>query len=339
MRWVVAAPGPSFSVMDVYVGWVEALRELGQEVTTFALDERLCFYGSVLVETPEPNVYKRALDPEGAQRLAVNGLFSTLYQTKPDVLLVVSAFFIPPEVYRLARAYGTRIVVLHTESPYENDRQVQVANYADVNLLNDPTGIELYPNATYMPHAYRPHIHCPGPATPKLVCDLAFVGTGYPSRIDWLERADLTGLDVLLAGNWQALAEDSPLRAFVATEGTEECLDNEDTVDVYRSARVGLNLYRREAERPELSHGWALGPREIEMAACGLFFLRDPRGEGDEVLSMLPTFTSPEEAGEQLRFWLAHEDERADVARKAREAIADRTFINHAKQLLLLLDA
>jgi spore maturation protein CgeB len=329
----------SFSVQDVYVGWVEALRELGQEVITFALDERLTFYGSVLVETPEPNVYKRALDPEGAQRLAVNGLFSTLYQTKPDVLLVVSAFFIPPEVYRLARAYGTRIVVLHTESPYENDRQVQVAQYADVNLLNDPTGIELYPNATYMPHAYRPHIHCPGPATPKLVCDLAFVGTGYPSRIDWLERADLTGLDVLLAGNWQALAEDSPLRAFVATEATEECLDNEDTVDVYRSARVGLNLYRREAERPELSHGWALGPREIEMAACGLFYLRDPRGEGDDVLSMLPTFTSPEEAGEQLRFWLAHEDERADVARKAREAIADRTFTNHARQLLLLLDA
>ena len=325
--------------MDCYVGWVEALRGLGEQVATYALDERLTFYGSVLVETSEPNVYKRALDPEGAQRLAVNGLFSTLYQTKPDVLLVVSSFFIPQEVYRLARAYGTRIVVLHTESPYENDRQVQVAQYADINLLNDPTGIELYPNATYMPHAYRPHVHCPGPAKAELVCDLAFVGTGYPSRIDWLERADLTGLDVLLAGNWQALREDSPLRRFVATEEVEECLDNTDTVDVYRSARVGLNLYRREAERPELSHGWALGPREIEMAAVGLFFLRDPRGEGDEVLDMLPTFTSPEEAGEQLRWWLAHEDERAAVARKAREAIADRTFINHAKQLLSLLDA
>ena len=41
----------------------------------------------------------------------------------------------------------------------------------------------------------------------------------------------------------------------------------------------------------------AMGPREIEMAACRLFFLRDPRPECDEVFPMLPAFDGPEDAG------------------------------------------
>lgn len=279
----------------------------------------------------------RALTGQQAGELAINGLFATLYKARPDVLLVVSGFFLPQDLYQLARVYGTRIVVLHTESPYEDQRQVRVAQWADINLVNDPTNLHLFPNGHYIPHAYRPSIHHPGPPTPEMVCDLGFVGTGYPSRIGFFERMDLTGVDVCLAGNWEGLDEASPLRPFLAHDESE-CLDNEQTADLYRSAKVGMNLYRRESERPELSQGWAMGPREVEMAACGLPFIRDPRGEGYEVLPMLPTFTSPEEASELVRWWLAHPDARSDAALKAREAIAERTFINNVAGLLRLLE-
>jgi spore maturation protein CgeB len=99
-----------------------------------------------------------------------------------------------------------------------------------------------------------------------------------------------------------------------------------------------LNLYRREAHAADKADGWSMGPREVEMAACGLFFLRDPRPEGDEVLDMLPTFATPEDASEQLRWYLGHDGEREAAARKAREAIQDRTFDNHAARLLRLLE-
>jgi hypothetical protein len=170
-----------------------------------------------------------------------------------------------------------------------------------------------------------------------LACDLGFVGTGYPSRVMFFEAMDLTGIDVCLAGNWGGLDECSPLRPFLAHD-EEECLDNAQTADLYRSATVGMNLYRRESERPELSQGWAMGPREVEMAACGLPFVRDPRGEGDEVFPMLPTFTCPQEASELVRWWLAHPDARSDAAFKAREAIADRTFVNNAAGVLRMLE-
>jgi hypothetical protein len=167
--------------------------------------------------------------------------------------------------------------------------------------------------------------------------EFAFVGTGYQSRAQFLEAMNLDGLDVLLAGNWAQLEDDSPIRRYVAHD-PEECLDNERTVEVYRSTEVGLNLYRREAEAEHLAAGYAMGPREVEMAATGLFFLRDPRPEGDDVLSMLPTFTTPEDAADQLRWWLTKPDSRREIADKAREATADRTFTNQAARMLRLLD-
>lgn len=339
MRILACHPGPQFSVHDVYVGWVEALRALGQQVIEFNLAERLTFYDSALLEVG-PNLIRKALPGDRAAELAINGLYATLYKTRPDVLLAISGFFLTPDLLDLVRASGTRVVLVHTESPYEDRRQLVLAPHADLNLVNDPVNIERFAALAptrYVPHAYRPAIHHPGPADPDLACDFAFVGTAYGTRIGFFEQLDLSGLDVLLAGNWSALDESSPLRKHVAHD-VDDCLDNTRTAAVYRSARVGLNLYRREAETPDLVDGIAMGPREVEMAASGLFFLRDPRMESDEVLGMLPTFATPEDASEQIRYWLDHPVEREKLAAQAVEAVADRTFNNNAAGLLRLLD-
>lgn len=336
---LVVHPGPNFSVHDVYVGWVEALRGLGVEVVEYNLQDRLTFYDMALLEAG-PSLVRKALTREQATELAVNGLYAALYKTRPDVLLAVSGFFLTPDLMDLARRSGTRVVVLHTESPYEDDRQLKLAAHADLNLLNDPINIELFAAVAptrYVPHAYRPELHKPGSAAPDLASDLAFVGTGYASRIAFLEAMDLDGVDVLLAGNWQQLHSDSPLMKYVGHD-IEECLDNEQAVQVYQSAKVGLNLYRREGTAADSTDGMAMGPREVEMAACGFFFLREPRPENEAVLPMLPAITSPAEASEQLRYWLAHDSEREKLAAQAREAVADRTFVNHAAALLRLVE-
>lgn len=341
MRIVIVHPGPNFSVHDVFVGWAEALRNLGQHVIPYNLDDRLAFYDHAYFNVAEGK-FRKAVPADTAVELAVNGLYSTLYKTHPDVLLVVSAFLVPTELLALARHYGTQVAVLHTESPYEDGRQLDIAAHAHLNLLNDPVNIDRFREVApteYVPHAYRPDLHRPGPAEPKLACDLAFVGTAFESRIEFFEDLDagLGDVDVLLAGNWQRLSEDSPLRRRVSHD-VAECLDNADAVRIYQSTRLGINLYRREAEDGDTAAGWAMGPREVEMAACGLPFLRDPRGEGDELLSMLPTFTSPQEATELARWWLSHEELRVDAGRRAREAVADRTFAHNAARMLRLLD-
>lgn len=340
MRWLAVHPGPHFSVHDVYRGWVAGLRACGQQVAEYNLGDRLNAYGYALMETgkgPGNTVQVRKMyTNEQTVELATNGIYAALYKVKPDVLLIVSGFFVPPELLDMARANGTAVIIVHTESPYEDDRQLALAEHADLNLLNDPINIERYLDvgpALYVPHAYDPAIHRPGAVTPQLASDFAFVGTGFASRIAFFEQLDFADADVLLAGNWGQLGEESPLSKYVAHD-IAECMDNAKTAEVYRSAKVSLNLYRREAQRIELGDGLAMGPREVEMAACGLFFLRDPRPEGDSVFPMLPTFTSPAEASYLIRWWLDHDDARQRAADAAREAIADRTFANHAAALL-----
>jgi hypothetical protein len=314
-------------------------------VATYQTGDRLSFYESAFLPTGRlaqdgKTEFHKALTTDEAAQLAMNGLLSACYQFWPDVVVFVTGFMVQPAMAELIYSRGHKVVLICTESPYETTRELQLAEHADLVLLNDPTHIEKFREVTptiYAHQAYRPSVHAPGPARPNMECDLAFVGTGYPSRIAFLEAMDLSGLDVLLAGNWQTVTAESPLFSYLANR-PDECLANESAVHVYRSARMGMNLYRREAQRPELAEGWSCGPREIEMAAVGLPFLRESRPESDELFPMLPTITSPEEASEALRWWLAHPVEREEAALKARAAVADRTFVNLARELLQVLD-
>jgi len=327
-------PGPHFSVLDVHNGWLRAFRELGVEVVEYALDDRLDFFTQAMLE--KDGELRQVFDNEAGIRLAANGLKEACYDFWPDVVLVTSGFFIPPDILQVIRARRHKLVALFTESPYEDDRQIERADLFDLVLVNDPTNLPEFrkhqPRSYYVPHAHDPQLHRPGPGLPEWVCDLAFVGTGYPSRIEFLEACDLAGLDVRLGGNWPDAGPWFTER-LVHPEGF--CLDNDETTLLYQSARASLNLYRKEGSAT--ADGWAMGPREVELAATGCFFLREPRPECDRVLSMLPTFTEPAEVRDLLDWWLTHDDHRADAAAQARAAVADRTFTTNAARLLDLL--
>jgi hypothetical protein len=314
---------------------------------TYGLNSRMVFYGAALVETGRTDdegrpELRRACTQEQAIQLAADGILAEAYRWWPDVILLVSAFFMPVKLMEILRSRGHKIVILGTESPYEDDDQIERAACADISLINDPANLEQFrgacPASYYMPHAYRPGFHCPGPASKDMLCDLAFCGTGYASRIEFFGAMDLKGLSVLLAGNWAQLEETSPLVPLVAHE-LDRCLDNRQVVDLYRSARAGINVYRREAQDSRVGQGWAMGPREVEMSATGLWYLRDARPEGDELLWMLPSFDGPGDASEKLRWWLSpdRDESRHDAAEAARRAVAGRTFANHARELMRLL--
>jgi spore maturation protein CgeB len=345
VRWLVIQPGPSFSVADVYNGWVEALKGLGEQVMEYSLDHRLTFYDNALIDSGIKDdqgrtAVRKALTREEAVERAADGLLGACYRWWPHVILCTSAFFTPPWMLEIMRSRGHKIVMLFTESPYQDGMQLRMAHYAHLSLLNDPANIETYRGigrAEYMPHAYRPAVHYPPAPGTAALWDLVFIGSGFPSRVAFFEQMNLDGLAVRLAGPWLGLPEDSPLRDYTDTD-PEGCVDNTDTADAYRRARCGINFYRREAEDAHTGQGWATGPREIEMAACGLWFARDPRPESDGLFPMLPAYTSPGEAGEIIRWALAHPGDRAAAAAKARAAVAGRTFEANARRLLALLD-
>jgi hypothetical protein len=54
--------------------------------------------------------------------------------------------------------------------------------------------------------------------------------------------------------------------------------------------------------------------------------------------TILPSFSSAEDAVNQLKYWAAHDDAREHLAGKARAAIADRTFDNAAIKAMKLME-
>lgn len=344
MRWLIGHPGPHFSVHDLYEGWTEALRDLGEEVYTFNLGDRLTFYDASFIEASGEDehgrkYFRKAMPREVAIETAADGIFRTLYKCWPHVVVLISAFFTPPWMLDLIRSRGHKLVLIHTESPYQDDEQLIRAQSADLNLINDPVNIADYRAigpAAYMPHAYRPKIHYPASSDARKPVDLAFVGTGFPSRVRFFERMNLDGLNVRLAGPWLELPEDSPLRDWTATN-PDGCIDNDEAADLYRQSKCGINFYRREGEDSYKGDGWAMGPREVELAACGLFFARDKRPESDSVFPMLPSFTEPGEAETIIRWHVEHDAAREKAAAAAREAIAGRTFENNARALMRMI--
>ena len=338
MRVLVVHPGPHFSVADVYNGLVKGLKANGCEVATLNLDDRIEFYTQAKIERDGEHI--QAMSQDAAFTMAAKGIEVACYEYWPDVVIVVSGWFVPPAVWGVLARRPHHVVYWCTESPYEDDRQARPARYVDTVILNDPVNLEWFrsevnPNTYYLPHSYDPDVHYPGQSDVELEADFGFVGTGFPSRLDFLEEVDWGGAKVLLGGNWKYMLPDSPLRPFLIHD-VDQCMRNDMTAHLYRSVKVSANLYRKEHSDGEgASHdGWAMGPREVELAACETFFLREPRGEGDELFPMLPTFTEPAEFSHLLRWWLDHPIEREAAAKAARAAIADRTFQNTTARLL-----
>lgn len=339
MRALLVHPGPSFSVADVYNGWCKGLAANDVQVATLNLDARLNLYTAAQIER-EDGTLVHAFDTEGAFRRASAGILEDCFRLLPDIVVIVSGFFVPPEIYAIVRARGIRVVLLHTESPYEDNVQMLRAQHADLNVLNDPTNLadfNEFADTIYIPHGYDPAVHKPGPAVPEYKSDFGFVGTGFESRVQFFNACDFDGVDAIFAGNWTQAAG-TPLADRVV-HPLDECFDNTDAVKLYNSTKVSANLYRKEAHRDATAEGWAMGPREVELAACGTFFLRESRPEGDELFPMLPTFDGPDDFTDKLRWWLGHDTARQQAAQAARAAVIDRTFERHAQILLRHLAA
>ena len=311
----------------------------GVQVASLNLHDRLDFYAGAHVK--KGRRWVKALEREDAIRIANQGLLAACYQYWPDVVVVMSGFFITPETWGILAKRPHHVVLWCTESPYEDDRQAQPARYVDSVILNDPTNLEqmraVNPRTWHLGHAYDPDVHHPGPAVADLVCDFGFCGTGFDSRVEFFEAVDWSGIDARFGGNWTLTEAGSSIRDRLL-HPVGHCMDNADTARLYRSARVGANLYRKEHSDGGHADGWAIGPREVELAACGSFFLREPRAEGDALFPQLPTFTEPGDFGDKVRWWLRHPELREEAADTARAAVADRTFTNTAAKFLRLVD-
>lgn len=343
IRVLLIGAGAAYSTKDVETGYRTALGELlGDGLYFYDLGARLSLAREWLhrlwrARGKPPD--ERPNWPDAIYRGSVEALEMAL-RFEVDWVVAISGMFLHPDALGLMRRAGLRTAVLFTESPYEDDQQEKMSALTDICWTTERTSTRRL-HARYIRHAYDPIRHRPDVPLDLNVRshDVVFVGSGFPERIETLRSVDWSGIDLGLYGEWGLLGSNAKLREFVRSGA----VDNETTVNLYRRARIGLNLHRssttygRDAAR--VSGAESINPRAYELAACGLFQVADYRAELAETFGdSVPTFAHGQ-LEDVLRAYLQDSPARRYAARRAHQAILPHTFAARAAQVLADLES
>lgn len=349
MRIFVIHPGATFSTHDVFIGLTWGLRQAGAEVVEYRLDRALQISGALIHAAVASDAIDQPVDVFG---LATGEALAAAVHYEPDAVIVVSGGNFP-----INRANGLRrlsqqrrvpfpVAIYDTEAPYVTPAMARAAQRYDVVLTNERLAVPRYahPRAHYLPHAYHPETHRPGPAEPALTSDALFIGTAFPERRALLGGAGWEDIDLRVMGAlW-----DAPAAGPAETISPEGIVDNADAVRWYRAARVCLNHHRTiraygSGDYIDAAEAASLGPRAYEIAAVGAFQLcDDSRAELLEIFGdSVPTYRAGDRADliAQTRRWLADPDGRAAKAAEARERVQAHRWDRRAPQILDILEA
>ncbi len=183
--------------------------------------------------------------------------------------------------------------------------------------------------------ACDPELHAPVSLSPeeekKYKCDISFAGAGYYNRIKMLKG--LTDYNLKIWGvNWN----DIELLPHVV-EGNKG-FDTEEYMKIVAGSKINLNLHSsviHEGVDPEAD---AINPRVFEIASAGGFQLCDPCKGLDNLFDTekeIPTYNDLKTLRDRIDYFLKHEEERKQIAKKAQQrALKEHTYEHRANQML-----
>lgn len=180
-----------------------------------------------------------------------------------------------------------------------------------------------------------PELHRPVMLTPEeeeaLGCELSFAGAGYFNRLQLFK-----GLTDYKFKIWGVEWRERELAALV--QQGEQRFDNELFMKIVAASKINLNLHSSNAHDGVDPRCDAINPRVFEIAAAGGFQLCDPcvgLEQHFDFETELPVYRNLKELRERIDHFLAHPEERAEIARRARErAITEHSYEQRARAML-----
>lgn len=353
MRILLVHPGASIATADVWRGISHALKARGHEVYDYALDERIQVAGQWFdfINRKQKKRGAPVMRASSADVLYKAGeeLVARTLRILPDVVLVVSAMYLHPDVLVLLRRCGAPVAVLFTESPYDDDKQSRLTQTIDlgqplmrVAWTNERQSVAALASPVvpvkYLPHAFDPETHRAIDVVSSAPAhDVVFVGTMFDERIELLSAVDWTGIDLGLYGSFDLMGSRHKLRPYIRGGYQDNA---SSTVDLYRRAKIGLNLYRtskgfgKDTDKIAADSAESMNPRAYELAATGCFTISDARAEVSEKFgALVPTFRTPSELRALLDRWLADDAGRARVRAQLPSCVAHDTWAVRAAQI------
>lgn len=354
-RILLCHPGHSFSTSDVYDGLKVGLEAAGAEVVEFRWGNILRTLNGLVMG----GVASEAITPEQGQHLygfvsflSAADIVSTAVEQEVDAALVVNGLLLPPN----RAAILSKIVPIGcygTEAPYFLEAERAIAPAYTHWFTQERRSVPFFADllaperSHYLPMAYNPEVHVPGPASPDHACDVVFVGGGYPERRALLDGADWTGVNFVRKGTlWDIDLDEERAKGIQPGQGSKYskgAIPNTETTLWHQNALISLNLHRHmtyveTGGSIDPSTAESLGPRAYEIPAVGGFMLCDD--ERPELLDVYGDAAATFKAGDsadlrrQVDYWLSHPDQRDRQRQAQAEAVAPHTWTARARTVL-----
>ena len=365
MRSLLVASGHSHSTRDVFTGYRAALRELGHEVHDANLHNWYSYHDVALRAWRKKT--GNDIPPGYLSQLATEQIGVEIVKFRPDVVLAVCGLALHIVAFDMCWQLGVPMTLLLTESPYLDQVQAKRVVHPAVKLafVNDRvsvlglrqamTSIADYKRATaespeaktlasemksatvvYLPHSFDPARHYPADDLEKRL-DCYFYGTMWPER-----RAVLAPTRRWL--RWRYPFRHSIIGGVgsVAKWAPKGLTDNSVLAENYRQCKIALNHHRtivggENGQEQHIEDAHSLGPRAYEIAACCAFQLcDDARPElGEEFGSSVATYSDADDLRAQVAYYLAHEQEREEMAWIAYQRVQGCTFEARAREIVI----
>lgn len=327
------------------------MKRQGIEVIDYNLDHRILasggWFGYLYKRRKKAGFDVRRPGPGDILFHACQDMLGRALVHEVDWVIVVSGMYMHPDWMTIMQRAGIKLGVILTESPYDDQRQGPFIQRCDVAWTNERSSVDFLrmynPNVFYLPHAHDPARHFPFrpgiEVGPTPAHDVVFVGTGFQERIEVLSAVNWDGIDFGLYGEWSLLGSRSKLRQQIKGGPVE----NQYATLLYKRAKICLNLHRMSigfgSKALRITDAESLNPRAIELAACGVFTISDYRPEIEEVFGgLVPTFSTPTELEDAIRYYLAHDEERARIAAALPHAVGGMTFDERVDQIMADLE-
>jgi spore maturation protein CgeB len=300
----------------------DALTRLGHRVTYYDYDR----------EPVVCRIWPRALRARERRRRYLDHVNARVLETvraaRPDVFLCVKGVQFRPETIRAIGRLGVTTVGYWIDDPLDHDRSLVNAASYDRYFTNDASSVERYreegiARIQHLRSAADPEVFFPLPRA-RCKIDVAFVGTHSPGRESVVVA--LQGFDTHVYGS--AAWRTAPIHASRVHPGVFGTRTNE----VFNSARINLNVHRW------FGQGSAMNLRLFEVPASRGFLLTDWVAEIDGAYrpgEHVVCWRTPEELRAKVAYYLAHEDERREIAARGHEHfLRHHTYAVRARELL-----
>ncbi len=325
--------------LNTDAGWYFhcVLEEHGIEHTMF--DHRIVAYRGRLVKKAINRIVRRlASNREQAwsvlHRRADRELLARVEQFRPNLLLVMSGKTISRNLLRHIQSRWPRLRTVNVfwDNPFFYDLTFDALPEYDYFFVKDTYVVgEMRKlgadNVHYLPQACHPPEHrvlndLTTAERAKYGSDLSFVGSMYPYRAHILDVFADMDLKIWGSGSHGIIPSDSV--AF--TKHQREPVFGRAKVAVFNASKINLNTQNYQNDI------FGVSSKVYQIAASGGFQLIDYKPDLEKLFKVdqeLIVFRSRDELRELAEYYLAHPEERAEIAeRSRRRAIAEHSFVH-----------